>query len=255
MATLDSLYQPNHIHHVQQLLQQKGLLKLSLGFPDDKSSYLRGLVVGLHQLHGHGLPLDHSASQGWFWDVRPSAAEFQSNGCQARSETMQEFPWHTDCSYDENPPRYFALQVLRPDRRGGGVLSLLSVQHILRHLSPHARAALCRPEFQIAVPPEFVGADGRSHIVGSILRPAGLLRFREDIVTPLSAEAAGAVGELKRVLMSAEAEQDTLHLDAEDLPRGSIVLLDNRRWLHARNQVRDPERHLRRVRWDATPFV
>jgi len=256
VPTLDCSHQRSHIHQVQQLLQQQGLLKLSLGFPDDSSSYLRGLVVGLHKLHGHGLPLDHSASQGWFWDVRPSAAEFQSNGCQARSETMQEFPWHTDCSYEDNPPRYFALQVLRPDRRGGGVLSLLSVQNILSRLSPPARAALGRPEFRIAVPPEFVGASGRSHIVGSVLRlSAGTMRFREDIVTPLSAAAASAVGELKGVLMSAEVRDETLHLDAESMPQGSILLLDNRRWLHARNQVRDPERHLRRVRWDATPFA
>jgi hypothetical protein len=63
---LDSLQQPHHIHEVQQLVQQKGLLKLSLGFPDDKSRYLHGLIVGLSRFHGHGLPVDHSASQGWF---------------------------------------------------------------------------------------------------------------------------------------------------------------------------------------------
>ncbi|KAK3898125.1 Clavaminate synthase [Staphylotrichum tortipilum] len=238
-----------------RLLQQRGLLKLSLDFRDDKSNYLRGLVVGLHKFHGHGLPLDHSASQGWFWDVRPSAAEFQSNGCQARSETMQEFPWHTDCSYEENPPRYFALQVLHPDRRGGGVLSVLSVEHILGRLSPFAQATLWRPEFQIAVPPEFVGASGRSHIVGSILRSTGTMRFREDIITPLSPAAAGAVAELKQLLMSPEVQRETLHLDAECMPQGSVLLMDNSRWLHARNQVKEPERHLRRVRWDATPFA
>jgi alpha-ketoglutarate-dependent taurine dioxygenase len=251
---LDSLQQPHHIHEVQQLVQQKGLLKLSLGFPDDKSRYLHGLIVGLSRFHGHGLPVDHSASQGWFWDIRPSAAQFQSNGCQARSETMQEFPWHTDCSYEAEPPRYFALQVLQPDRCGGGVFSALSVRDILGHLSPATVAALGRPEYRIAVPPEFVRASGQSHIVGSILAGA-TMRFREDIVTPLSAAAGRAVDELKRVLTSADARRATLHLTAEDMPRGSVLLLDNRRWLHARNEVRDPERHLRRVRWDPAQFA
>ncbi|KAK0612135.1 hypothetical protein B0T14DRAFT_595721 [Immersiella caudata] len=261
VRTLDSLHEPNHIQDVQQLLEKNGLLKLSLGFPDNKSKYLHGLIVGLNKFHGHGLPLDHSASRGWFWDIRPSATEFQSNDCQARSETMQEFPWHTDCSYEENPPRYFALQVLQPDRRGGGVFSALSVQHIIRHLPPVVRTALCRPEFQITVPPEFVQSSGRNHIVSSILatdgdgRPAAMMRFREDIITPLSTVAADAVRVLKQVLMSSEVQRFSLHLNAESLPQGSVLLMDNRRWLHARNEVRDPERHLRRVRWDAAPFA
>jgi alpha-ketoglutarate-dependent taurine dioxygenase len=259
------LHQPHHIQEIQQHLKQKGLVKLSLGFPDDTSRYLHGLIVGLSKFHGHGLPVDHSASQGWFWDIRPSAAQFQSNGCQARSETMQEFPWHTDCSYEENPPRYFALQVLQPDRRDGGVFSALSVHHILRHLSPSSTAALCRPDYRITVPPEFVRSSGKRHIVSSLLavtaaddrgRPAAaMMRFREDIVTPLSAAARRAVDELKQVLMGSEAQRETLHLTAEDMPRGSVLLLDNRRWLHARNEVRDPARHLRRVRWDATLFA
>jgi alpha-ketoglutarate-dependent taurine dioxygenase len=256
------LRQPHHIQQVQQLLRQQGLLKLSLGFPDDEGRYLHGLIVGLAELHGHGLPVDHSASQGWFWDIRPSATQFQSNGSRARSETMEEFPWHTDCSYEASPPRYFALQVLQPDRRGGGVFSALGVDNILRHLSHSSRAALCCLNYRITVPPEFVRSNGKRHIVGSILavaddnrgRPITTLRFREDIITPLTTEAAGAVKELKQVLMSAEAQRDTLHLTPGDMPRGSILLLNNRRWLHARNEVMDPERHLRRVRWDATSF-
>lgn len=259
---LDCLHQPHHIQQVQQILRQRGLLKLSLGFPDDGSRYLHGLIVGLAKFHGHGLPVDHSASQGWFWDIRPSATQFQSNGSQARSETMDEFPWHTDCSYEANPPCYFALQVLQPDRRGGGVFSALGVDNILRHLSPSSRAALCRPHYRITVPPEFVRSSGKRYIVGSILAVAddnrgrhfASLRFREDIITPLTTEAAGAVKELKQLLMSAEVQSDTLHLTAEDMPRGSVLLLNNRRWLHARNEVMDPERHLRRVRWDAASF-
>lgn len=32
-------------------------------------------------------------------------------------------------------------------------------------------------------------------------------------------------------------------------------MMDNERWLHARNEVKDPNRHLRRVRWDAREFA
>ncbi|KAL2152798.1 hypothetical protein VTH82DRAFT_3953 [Thermothelomyces myriococcoides] len=255
---LGCLREPNHIHEVKQLLEREGMVKLSLGFPDDESRYLHGLIVGLNRFHGHGLPVDHSATRGWFWDIRPSATQFQSNGCQARSETMREFPWHTDCSYEDRPPRYFALQVIQPDRCGGGVFSALAARHIVHILSPAARDALRRPDFSIAVPPEFMRSSNRTHVVGSILSsvsPEASIRFREDIVTPLSEAAAKAMDELKKALRSPEARRQTLHLTPEMLPRGSVLLLDNRRWLHARNEVRDPARHLRRVRWDALPFV
>lgn len=259
VGNINSVRQPHHLQTVQKHLHHRGILKVSLDFPDDNSGYLHGLILGLSKFHNHGVPLDHSASQGWFWDIRPSATHFQSNSHQARSETMQNFPWHTDCSYEASPPRYFALQVLQPDRRGGGTFSALSAQHIIDRLSPSARAALCRPEFRISVPPEFVRSEDGGSIVGSVLAADGpgaprMIRFREDIVTPLTAEAGVAMEELRKVLLGPELRAETLHLGAESMPRGTALLLDNRRWLHARNEVRDPERHLRRVRWDATPF-
>lgn len=236
------------------------MLKLSLGFPDDDSEYLRNLIVGLSKLHGHGLPIDHSASQGWFWDIRPSVTCFQSNSYQARSETMQDFPWHTDCSYEDNPPRYFALQVVQPDQLGGGTFSTLNVQRVVDLLSPAAKTVLRRPEYRITVPPEFVRSSTQSHITASLLAadefgaPA-MIRFRGDIITPLTVEAKAALNELGRALLSPDVQEETLHLTAENMPRGSVLLMDNRRWLHARNEVKDPERHLRRVRWDAIPFA
>lgn len=173
---------------------------------------------------------------------------------------MREFPWHTDCSYESSPPRFFALQVLRPDQRGGGTLSVLKVDKLLSLLSSSTKAALSRLEYRITVPPEFRKRDDKPYITGNLLEttPTGTfpgLRFREDIFTSLSTRAGVALEELKAVLLGPEADAETLHLTPECLPRGSIVLMDNRRWLHARNQVKDPNRHLRRVRWDARPFM
>lgn len=181
---------------------------------------------------------------------------------------MEDFPWHTDCSYEYPPPRYFALQVLQPDRFGGGTLSVMSVARLTEYLSATTRAALMRPDFRIAIPTEFVKDPSRTSIRGRLLiqnetttgggRGSALIRFREDIVTPLSAEAAAALDDLGTALRHLAAAHDahsTLHLSAQDLPARSIIVIDNRRWLHARNHVRDPERHLRRVRWDAAPFT
>ena len=173
---------------------------------------------------------------------------------------MNEFPWHTDCSYEASPPRFFALQVLHPDQCGGGTLSVLKVDNLLKLLSESTRAALQKKDYLITVPPEFRKTDNKDEsIVGSLLAPdpqsgSLALRFREDIFTPLTGEAGLALEELKSVLLGPKAQSEVVHLTAEMMPRGSIVIMDNRRWLHGRNQVKDPRRHLKRVRWDARPF-
>lgn len=174
---------------------------------------------------------------------------------------MQEFPWHTDCSYEHAPPRFFALQVLQHDRYGGGTLSVMKIDRLSQFLSPTTKAALLEPEFQITIPPEFIKHPDQRHIVGSLFAidtedHCLMMRYRDEIVTPLSARAAAALKELKGALQDMEAlSQSTLHLTAADLPERSIILLDNYRWLHARNGIKDPARHLRRVRWNAIPFA
>ncbi|CAG8972779.1 hypothetical protein HYALB_00006871 [Hymenoscyphus albidus] len=289
---LGSSSETTHIRHIQSKLAENGIVKISLGFPDSKSEYLERLIRNLHQYHGHGLPIDHSASRGWFWDVRPTAtttkkelpsiASSHSSSPQARSETREAFPWHTDCSYEENPPRYFALQVLQHDRCNGGTTSVLQVDQIVKYLSSSTLASLSKPEFAIKVPPEFIKKSDEREIVGSLLDISGQnpgtmsaqLRFREDIIFPLTNEASSALNEFSSVLHGPEIKGEIVQLTPEILPRGSVVLIDNRRWLHARkyaspiaqlvvmrcftnmenSEVNDPERHLRRVRWDATPF-
>ncbi|KAJ5407254.1 hypothetical protein N7465_008538 [Penicillium sp. CMV-2018d] len=246
-----------HLTTIDRFLQHDAIVHIKLAFEDHDSNYIQTLVKGLHKSHGHGLPITHSANRGWMWDVRPTPASLQN--CQARSETMESFPWHTDCSYEKCPPQFFALHVLQPDTCGGGTLSVLKVEQLLALLSPFAKKWLFSPKYQIAVPPEFKKSPEDEYIVGSLLATSAdgettELRFREDIITPLNPQAAEALEELKRVLLSPASNPYTLHLTAQDLPKGSIILMDNRRWLHARNHVKDPNRHLRRVRWDAKPF-
>ncbi|KHN99639.1 taurine catabolism dioxygenase TauD [Metarhizium album ARSEF 1941] len=252
--------QRSHVALVARHLEEQGILKITLGFPDPESTYLERLIVSLHQHHGHRLPISHSASRGWFWDVRPATSSFQTRDHQARSETMADFPWHTDCSYEDPTPRLFALHVLRHDHLGGGTLSVTNVARLASQLSPATRAALGRDEFQVAIPREFVkDPRGAASITGSLLsthrgRPA--MRFRRDILAPQTPSAASALDELSAALERAAARPPpaTLHLEPAHLPSGSVILVDNFRWLHARNHVRDPARHLRRVRWDAVPL-
>jgi alpha-ketoglutarate-dependent taurine dioxygenase len=262
--TIAHSIQQDHVHQVHEQLWQHGILKISLGFPDPNSHYLGQLVLSLHQRCGHQLPISHSASRGWFWDVRPESVSFQTANHRARSETMEEFPWHTDCSYEEVPPRFFALQVLQHDRFGGGTLSAMNIQRLNQALSPPSQASLMRPEYRIKIPKEFVKDPAKQHIVGNLMAVDSesqycMMRFRRDIITPLTESAAKALGELDAFLQDAGAAAESkspsaVHLTAAEFPMGTIIMMDNRRWLHARDNIKDPERHLRRLRWDAIPF-
>ncbi|KAG5765087.1 hypothetical protein H9Q72_006839 [Fusarium xylarioides] len=248
---------PGHVRGVAAELQTSGLLKIRLGFPDEFSAYLRDLILSLHKQHGHRLPITHSATRGWFWDVCPKPPT-ATGAHYARSETMSEFAWHTDCSYEDPLPRYFALQVLQHDRYGGGTLSAMNAASLIRFLSPETRKALMEPEFRMEIPPEFIKDPEKSFVTGSVLAPhphSTIIRYRHDIITPLTTRAAKGLEELNAALVRREVQaSSTMHLRSSDLPKGSIVLMDNRRWLHARDEIEDPERHLRRVRWDAQPF-
>jgi alpha-ketoglutarate-dependent taurine dioxygenase len=174
---------------------------------------------------------------------------------------MDAFPWHTDCSYENPPPRYFVLQVLHPDQYGGGTLSVMNVARLVDRLSPDTRAALAEPEFLVTIPPEFIKDPKQRHIHGSVLsidKDAGavMMRFRSDIITPLTDRAGQAFHQVEEALQNGkDCQASTLHLTATDLPEQSVILVDNRQWLHARNEIKDPKRHLRRVRWDAVPFL
>lgn len=270
---------PNHVADIAHHLGPKhggGILKLSLSFTDPSSSYLEQLIRSLHSQHGHQLPISHSATVNWFWDVRPTSPETDDTPAaaqakaRARSETMNEFPWHTDCSYEDPAPRFIALHVLQHDRLGGGTLSVLNAAALASLLSASTREALQRREYKIATPPEFVKDPSRRFITGPLLakdhysttsadetKNVGcqwVMRFRRDIVQPTSQRAAEALEELDQVVKSSRVLDHVLDFGPTELPRGSIILLDNRRWLHCRNEVRDPDRHLRRVRWDAVPF-
>ena len=118
-------YDRTHVSTVNKALKGPGIAIVNLGFRDVDSHYLENIVLGLGNRHKHGPPITHSATRGWFWDVKPK----QKSSCepQARSEDKLEFPWHTDCSYKSQPLQFFALHVLYADRNGGGTLSVISL--------------------------------------------------------------------------------------------------------------------------------
>lgn len=248
----------DHLNLIHARLIEHGALIVDLGFDDPDSQYLQFLVDGLCEHHKHSPAMAHSSTRGAMWDVKPSRNSTQRpETVLARSETMQDFPWHTDCSFDEAPPRFFALHVLQHDRHGGGTLSALPVDSLLAYLSKSAIAALHAAEFELIVPTEF--SKGVESVIGSVLVSDGTttrMRYRHDTTrgTTLNARAALIALEHALKVQGKIGGGSRVELAAHMIPKGSVVIMDNGRYLHARNQVKDHERHLRRIRWDSQLF-
>jgi len=158
-----------------------------------------------------------------------------------------------DCSFERSPPRYFGLHIIHSDRFGGGKLRLVRSESLLSRLTDTFLATLQLPLYRIAVPKEF--HKGVDHIVGPIISSDGQrkLRYRMEIIQPLTEEAEKALAALDGILGTLGEDEKVL---GDDCMRDrTVVLVDNARWLHARSRVNDPDRLLRRARWEAQAFA
>jgi alpha-ketoglutarate-dependent taurine dioxygenase len=216
-----------------QLLEQKGLALIEAAPGDAEGLELRKIVGQL------GSAAEHDRLGRLVWHIRYDAAA-AARGATA-SLTMEPLPFHTDGAFEEPPPRYLAQYVVREDRFGGGETLLVEVAAVLRRLSAETLDVLRSTRFRFFAPPEY--EKGVPYRDAPILFSDGLMRYRRKIIDKgLSPEATGALDELDAAIGAVEPLR--LWLRA-----GTILLLDNARFLHARTEVRDPERHLLRMRF------
>jgi alpha-ketoglutarate-dependent taurine dioxygenase len=185
-----------------------------------------------------GVPRTHDPNGTLVWDIRPQTTDVRA----ARSHQASEFPWHTDCAFENPPPEYMALLVVQPDRFGGGESLLLDTQSFV--FSAATQRSLQQP-FPFRAPREF--EKGEPITYGSILLPRGM-RYRREIIPDelCTREQLHALDALDEVIARSNPMRTVL-------PQNSILFLDNHRFLHARTEIYDPQRHLQRIRYDAKP--
>jgi alpha-ketoglutarate-dependent taurine dioxygenase len=227
---------PPDLPALRRLLQADGLALVPAEPGDVEGRTMRRVVAELGTADPH-----HTGGKD-MWDIRYRPAA--GGGC-TRSLTLQSFPYHTDGSFEEPPPRYIALYVVREDRFGGGATLLLEVAAVLPHVSAGARQTLRSTRFRFRVPAEF--DKGVPYCDAPILFGDGLLRYRREIIDESDCGRAqvAALDELDAAIAATEPARLSL-------PSGTLLLLDNARFLHARTEVRDPERHLLRMRFSSS---
>ena len=190
--------------------------------------------------------LTHNADEKSFvWHVKPMASSSDIDASLARSHTDHEFPFHTDCSYESSPPEYMALFVLEQDQLGGGQFEVIQVSDVINLLSKKSRKILSKKDFKISVPMEFRKAKDIDHIYGSIILDHHQVRYRPDILLD---QKYNALDELESII-----SQVPKHIPK--LEKYTMILLNNRKYLHARTKILDSRRHLLRIRFNrAAPY-
>src|SRR5262245_24253771 len=197
-------------------------------------------VLDLASRFGTPSPRDSGAV---VWEVRPR--EGMEGG--TFSERAGAIPFHTDAQYRAVPEELVALFVVRPARDGGHT-RLLTARSALEALDrepygEETRAELARPCWRWVVPESFREPDAPPlSPPAAVLEPGDTVRWRPDnLVAPDDERGAGAA----RFALCLAHAPGAVELDQR---AGDLIVLDNRRVLHARSAFRDPRRLLLRIR-------
>jgi len=182
------------------------------------------------------------------WDITPRGHT------SARSHNDMPFPMHTDASFESHPPSHFALHTISQDVYGGGLSQVLSGNMLHRVLRPEMRQILSRPIFTFHVPNEFRGNDEspksvtQSILMSNLTHGPKLWRFRADIICGDDDGKHCPKGMCEVKHLQKLLRNPSLSIRLRLCP-GTILFMDNGSYLHARSNIQDSSRWLKRVRF------
>jgi len=182
-----------------------------------------------------GVPVTNNLSENSvIWDVMPRT-EVKNF---VRSHGIDEFPLHTDASYEANPPKYVGLFVVKEDSKGGGLTLVSDSSKILAQLSHRSLTAL-NSELRIQVPPEYQKSGDE---IEAPLIWNKKIRYRRELLIEPNEEVIHALNEFE--LLAKKFQQKIM------LRENSLLIFDNHRFLHGRTRVLDKQRHLKRIKFN-----
>ena len=185
----------------------------------------------------------------WRVQVREKAPALQSY-----SEMPGIAPFHTDASYYPVPMKYLLFFVIRPAEIGGET-QIFNLGSKLSEFATFPGGQDCiqllkKPDFPFAMSATFHKGDGPPPIeVAPVLASDHSVRFqikalregfrrRPDLASEEKVDAVERLNDFIQAHLTCEGVQ---------LPRGHIVMLNNRRSLHSRKHFTDPQRLLWRI--------
>lgn len=221
------------------LLNKYGICIFSLNYQDNSFTF-KQLIQNLGILHAH------NEKDSFIWNIKISK-ESKNTKQLARSHDEHEFHFHTDCSYEENVPDHVALYVLHADQKLGGNNLIIDIKLLLNSLSKASLEILQNCSVTIRVPREFF--KGKDCIQAYIIDANFNIRFRREIIDldNLTFKQLKAIEELENLIYSPQYSRQLI------LKNDQILILNNKRFLHARTHIKDSRRHLQRIRFFFAP--
>ncbi len=175
-------------------------------------------------------------------DIKPIKHEMSVDTTSYYS--WNNFDYHTDLQYVDDPPDYIAILCVTPDARGEGRSIFADIRAAAGGLSAEALAELQQPRFAFKAPPHYRGGlVARKPILEKDAGGAWRVRVRFDRATADSPAAEAALKELSRAL-----DQHRIEFL---VGRGQAYIIDNRRVVHGRTPFSPTfsksDRHLKRI--------
>lgn len=221
------------IAEIRGRLERDGIALIEAAGGDEEGHELQEIVSRL------GTAQEHDRLGQAIWHIRYDAAA-AARGATA-SLTMEPIAFHTDGAFEDPSPRFMALYVVREDRYGGGESLLVEVAAVLKRLTARSLETLRSTPVRFRAPAEYVKV--AAYRDAPIAFGQGLMRYRRAIIDErLCPAAKQSLDELDAAIAAVEPIRLLMH-------SGTILILDNARFLHARTAVHDPDRHLLRMRF------
>ncbi len=224
---------------IVRVLSTYGIVVGHVTQSDPEGTIFKQLVEDIGEIDAH----DKDGKKTWDIKYDPSVKQGAP-----RSHTLREFEMHTDASFELPPPKYICLYVVREDAFGGGVSQLIEGRKLLTLLSNETKQVL-HSLYRVHVPDEFYKDHHFEQV--PILDDEMNFRFRRDIIIRESCthEQLKALRELETLLSNEKI------IESKFLPAGTMLFLDNGKFLHARTEVKDKDRHLLRMRFQPNKRV
>lgn len=181
-------------------------------------------------------------------DVKNENSLKLSSKAVARSHTDSKFNPHTDASWLTPPPIGIALSVVNVDRFGGGRSTFVLISDVMKSLPEQARIDLVRTNLNFTTPSEFCSDHNGTTKTLPLFIAENRIRYRRDIMA-LPATATANQNTSLRLLDNCIKDSMQCASKQRLLPEKAFILLDNQRFLHSRNAIHDPDRHLMRIRF------
>lgn len=220
---------------------------------DNKKEKLYKFLSKIGNLTGHNTSENKNNLNSIFWDIKCRGEEYNKKNQTTFSEKTGDCPLHSDSSFILNPENYLVMYVVKPAESGGESL-FLSYSQIYEKLLETEDGKSCLQileanKFPFQTPQSF---DKDQKIIWEkiIEKDEKIIRFRHDCIQngivknidKISNEMQWSVDFLTKII------NEYKNINEFKAVEDDLIIIDNRKGLHARKNFKDVDRHYIRAR-------